>query len=71
MRTQTEGDQIVVFPVGRINNDNAREFEEETYDPAQATMHPTPDVKYQVRLQYLSKLCELICDKFNEEFEQW
>ena len=30
MRTQTEGDQIVVFPVGRINNDNAREFEEET-----------------------------------------
>ncbi|MCR5488707.1 MAG: hypothetical protein K6F03_01395 [Saccharofermentans sp.] len=48
-----------------------REFEEETYDPAQATMHPTPDVKYQVRLQYLSKLCELICDKFNEEFEQW
>ena len=30
MRTQTEGDQIVVFPVGHINNDNAREFEEET-----------------------------------------
>lgn len=48
-----------------------REFESEPFDPAQATMHPSPDVIYQVQLQYLARLCELICDKFNEEFEQW
>lgn len=29
MRVQDEGKQIAVFPVGRINNDNAREFEAE------------------------------------------
>lgn len=48
-----------------------REFEEATYDPKEALINPSPDVVYQMNLEYLGKLCELICDKFNEEFEQW
>lgn len=28
---------------------------------------PGPDVQYQMGLQYLSKLCEFICDKYNKE----
>ena len=30
---------------------------------------PSPDVVYQCNLLYLSKLCELMADKFNEEYE--
>ena len=32
-------------------------------------MCPTPDVFYQVHLEYLGLLCMLISRKFNEEFE--
>lgn len=32
MRVQDEGNRIAVFPIGRINNDNAREFEAEVND---------------------------------------
>lgn len=28
---------------------------------------PGPDVQYQMCLQYLSKLCEFICNKYNRE----
>ena len=45
-------------------------FESKPYVPRKTTMFPTPDVAYQVRLQFLAKLCVLICEKFNEEFEQ-
>ena len=62
---------VELLPIRDELIQSIREFEIETYDPSLATMHPTPDVIYQVRLQYLAKLCELICDKFNEEFEQW
>ncbi len=32
-------------------------------------IHPSPDVKYQVHLDYLGELCKLISDKFNERYE--
>ena len=31
-------------------------------------MHPSPEVQYQVHLEYLSELCKLMHDKYNEEY---
>ena len=33
-------------------------------------IHPSPDVKYQIYLDYLGELCKLLSDKFNEKYEQ-
>lgn len=30
---------------------------------------PSPDVEYQMNLEYLGSLCVLLSDKFNEKFE--
>lgn len=45
-----------------------RDFEEETYDPKEALINPSPDVVYQMNLEYLGKLCELISEKYNKEY---
>ena len=29
--------------------------------------HPSPDVRYQMKLQYLAALCTFICNKYNQE----
>ena len=34
-------------------------------------MCPSPDVVYQMQLEYLGKLCELLSRQFNREFEQF
>lgn len=44
-----------------------RSFEKHTYDPKLDTICPSPDVVYQCNLQYLSKLCDLIAEKYNSE----
>ena len=31
-------------------------------------IHPQPDVRYQMYLEYLGKLCELMQKKYNEEY---
>jgi len=31
-------------------------------------IEPSPEVVYQCNLQYLGKLCELIADKYNQEY---
>ena len=31
-------------------------------------MHPTPEVQYQVHLEYLSKLCSYMHERYNEKF---
>lgn len=31
-------------------------------------MHPSPEVQYQMHLEYLSELCKLMHDKYNEEY---
>lgn len=45
-----------------------REFESKSYDPEENNFHPSPEVRYQMNLQYLGKLCELISEKYNEEY---
>ena len=46
--------------------EDIKEFEK---NPDQTCfMHPSPEVIYQVNLQYLGKLCELIAEKYKEEF---
>jgi hypothetical protein len=45
-----------------------REFETKTYDPEMDNICPSPDVIYQVNLLYLGQLCELISEKYNEEY---
>ena len=45
-----------------------REFEEEAYDPEKALINPSPDVVYQMNLEYLGKLCKLISEKYNKEY---
>jgi hypothetical protein len=44
------------------------EFENKTYDPELDGMCPAPEVFYQMNLQYLGKLCELISEKYNKEY---
>jgi len=45
-----------------------RRFEKQTYDKRLDAMCPAPEVEYQMRLKYLGKLCELISEKYNEEY---
>ena len=45
-----------------------REFETQTYDPKMNAICPSPDVMYQMHLQYVGKLCELISEKYNKEY---
>lgn len=49
-----------------------RHFEkhrEEIMNSEEAYICPSPDVVYQMNLEYLGALCMLISKKFNEEFE--
>lgn len=45
------------------------DFENNKIPAIEYNMNPSPDVIYQCNLLYLSKLCELIADKFNKEYE--
>ena len=45
------------------------DFENNKIPAKEYNMNPSPDVIYQCNLLYLSKLCELIADKFNKEYE--
>lgn len=45
-----------------------REFENKTYDPEMDTICPATEVLYQVHLLYLGRLCELISEKYNQEY---
>lgn len=43
-----------------------REFEAEP-EPPRPFLYPAPEAVYMYNLLYLSKLCELIADKYSEE----
>ena len=43
-------------------------FEKHSKDTEAAMIHPSPEVIYQCNLMYLGKLCELIAEKYNEEY---
>ena len=45
------------------------DFESDKIPDEKYNIDPSPDVIYQCNLLYLSKLCELIADKFNKEYE--
>jgi len=45
-----------------------RAFEDHTYNPELEMIHPSPEVVYQCNLEYLGKLCELIAEKYNQEY---
>lgn len=45
-----------------------RAFEEKRIPEAQWMIHPSPEVVYQMNLQYLSVLCDYIADRYNREF---
>jgi len=45
------------------------DFENNKIVDEEYNIDPSPDVIYQCNLLYLSKLCELIADKFNKEYE--
>ena len=45
-----------------------RAFERRTYDPELEMISPSPEVVYQCNLLYLGKLCELIAEKYNQEY---
>lgn len=45
-----------------------RAFEEHTYDPELDLWNPSPEVVYQCNLEYMGKLCELISEKYNQDF---
>lgn len=43
-------------------------FENKKEDPNEIIMCPSPDVVYQMNLEYLSVLCVLIAKKYNKEY---
>ena len=43
-----------------------RSFEADPYQ--KGFIDPSPEVVYQMNLQYLGKLCELIAEKYNQEY---
>ena len=45
------------------------DFENNKIADEEYNINPSPDVIYQCNLLYLSKLCELIANKFNKEYE--
>ena len=45
------------------------DFENNKIADEEYNINPSPDVIYQCNLLYLSKLCKLIADKFNKEYE--
>ena len=47
-----------------------KEFEEAEGE-IEVTMYPTPKTVYQMNLEYLAKLCELIAEKYREEYVDW
>ncbi len=45
-----------------------QDFEKHPRDPEEVIMHPSPEVRYQCNLLYLSKISELIMEKHNQEY---
>lgn len=45
------------------------DFENNNIPEESYNINPSPDVIYQCNLLYLSKLCELIANKYNKEYE--
>lgn len=43
-------------------------FENGEIHTGERVIHPTPEVIYQCNLEYLSELCKLIVDKYQDEF---
>ena len=43
------------------------DFENDKIPESEYMIDPSPEVRYQCNLKYLSKLCELISEKYNEE----
>lgn len=48
--------------------ESIKAFEERGADAKESGICPSPEVVYQCNLEYLGKLCELISQKYNEEF---
>lgn len=53
-----------LLPVRDELIDEIREFEKNV--PDNGGISPSPSTMYQVRLEYLGKLCELIVDKYRD-----
>ena len=53
-----------LLPVRDELIEDIREFEKN--GPGASGMHPSPSTIYQVNLEYLGKLCELIADKYQD-----
>lgn len=43
-------------------------FENGKIDEKEFMLKPSPDVKYQMHLEYLGELCKLIAEKYREEY---
>ena len=56
-----------LLPVRDELIEEIRAFENRAYDPKLDMVIPSPEVKYQCKLKYLGKLCELISEKYNQE----
>lgn len=57
-----------LLPVRDELIEDIRAFENQTYDSELSMICPSPEVTYQCRLEYLGELCELIAEKYNQEF---
>jgi len=60
---------VELLPIRDVLLQDIRLFEESMGKEDDAVhIHPSPEVIYQMYLQYLGKLCVLIAEKYNEEY---
>lgn len=58
-----------LLPVRDELIEEIRAFENDTERNGKEWMiHPSPEVRYQCNLEYLGKICELISEKYNQEY---
>lgn len=58
-----ERDELISFIVEFEKNEKAGDRSGDAW-----MMSPSPEVQYQVYLEYLSELCKLMYDRYNEEY---
>lgn len=56
-----------LLPISDELIDSIRTFEKQGPAANDVIIAPSPDVRYQMDLEYLGKLCELIAEKYREK----
>ena len=65
-----KGREELVKAVESFERERLEHAEEGCALPGEMHIDPGPDVQYQMNLEYLAQVCEMLSEQFNREFEQ-